>query len=232
MNNYVIFKGIDSRTIRGLIIQELPSITKPKMRVSETVIDGVDGSYIEELGYESYDKTLKIGLTRNYDIDEVIDYFNGEGSIVFSNEPDKYYKVKIIGQINYERLVRFKQATIKIRTQPFKYLYQEHNQVFNNPTESITIINNGSLDSKPIIKLEGSGTIEFKIDNVAIFSYTFPNNESEVIIDSDKQDAYLGNILKNRNMNGEFPLLKRGKNIITWTGTITKIEVIANSRWL
>lgn len=232
MNNYVIFKGIDSRTIRGLIIQELPSITKPKMRVSETVIDGVDGSYIEELGYESYDKTLKIGLTRNYDIDEVIDYFNGEGSIVFSNEPDKYYKVKIIGQINYERLVRFKQATIKIRTQPFKYLYQEHNQVFNNPTESITVINNGFLDSKPIIKLEGSGTIEFKIDNVAIFSYTFPNNESEVIIDSDKQDAYLGNILKNRNMNGEFPLLKRGKNIVTWTGTITKIEVIANSRWL
>lgn len=232
MNNYVIFKGIDSRTIRGLIIQELPSITKPKMRVSETVIDGVDGSYIEELGYESYDKTIKIGLTRNYDIDEVIDYFNGEGSIVFSNEPDKYYKVKIINQINYERLVRFKEATIKIRTQPFKYLYQEHKQAFNNPSESITVINNGFLDSKPIIKLEGSGTIEFKIDNVAIFSYTFPNNESEVIIDSDKQDAYLGNILKNRNMNGEFPLLKRGKNIITWTGTITKIEVIANSRWL
>lgn len=232
MNNYVIFKGIDSRTIRGLIIQELPSITKPKMRVSETVIDGVDGSYIEELGYESYDKTFKIGLTRNYDIDEVIDYFNGEGSIVFSNEPDKYYKVKIINQINYERLVRFKEATVKIRTQPFKYLYQEHKQVFSNPTESITVINNGFLDSKPIIKLEGSGTIEFKIDNVAIFSYTFPNNESEVIIDSDKQDAYLGNILKNRNMNGEFPLLKRGKNIITWTGTITKIEVIANSRWL
>ena len=113
MNNYVIFKGIDSRTIRGLIIQELPSITKPKMRVSETVIDGVDGSYIEELGYESYDKTIKIGLTRNYDIDEVIDYFNGEGSIVFSNEPDKYYKVKIINQINYERLVRFKEATVK-----------------------------------------------------------------------------------------------------------------------
>lgn len=232
MNNYVIFKGIDSRTIRGLIIQELPSITKPKMRVSETVIDGVDGSYMEDLGYESYDKTLKIGLTRNYDIDEVIDYFNGEGSIVFSNEPDKYYKVKIINQINYERLVRFKEATVKIRTQPFKYLYQEHKQVFNNPSESITVINNGFLDSKPIIKLEGSGTIEFKIDNVAIFSYTFPNNESEVIIDSEKQDAYLGNILKNRNMNGEFPLLKRGKNIITWTGTITKIEVIANSRWL
>lgn len=232
MNNYVIFKGIDSRTIRGLIIQELPSITKPKMRVSETVIDGVDGSYIEELGYESYDKTIKIGLTRNYDIDEVINYFNGEGSIVFSNEPDKYYKVKIINQIDYERLVRFKEATIKIRTQPFKYLYQEHKQVFNTPPESITVINNGFLDSKPIIKLEGSGTIEFKIDNVAIFSYTFPNNESEVIIDSDKQDAYLGNVLKNRNMNGEFPLLKRGKNIITWTGTITKIEVISNSRWL
>lgn len=230
--NWIIFKGIDSRTIRGLMIQELPSITKPKMRVSETVIDGVDGSYIEELGYESYDKTLKIGLTTNYDIDEIIDYFNEEGTIVFSNEPDKYYKVKIINRIDYERLVRFKQATIKIRTQPFKYLYREHKQLFNNPSDSVTVINNGFLDSKPIIKLEGSGTIEFKIDNVAIFSYTFTNDESEVIIDSEKQDAYLGNVLKNRNMNGEFPILKMGKNIVTWTGNITKIEVIANSRWL
>ena len=60
----IIWKGIDSKTIKGLIISELPPITKPKMRVQETQIDGVDGSIIEELGYEPYDKTLQIGLTR------------------------------------------------------------------------------------------------------------------------------------------------------------------------
>lgn len=230
--DYIIFKDIDSRTIKGLLISELPPITKPKMRVQETQIDGVDGSIIEELGYETYNKTINIGLTRNFDIDEVIKYFSGSGNIVFSNEPDKYYKVKIVNQIDYEKLLRFRTASIKLKVQPYKYLYREIKQMFDNLSDSIVVVNSGLEDSKPIIKITGSGIIEFKIDDITIFSYTFPNDETEVIIDSEKQDAYLGAILKNRNMNGEFPVLKSGKNIISWTGDISKIEVQANSRWL
>ena len=36
----IIWKGMDSTNITGLIISELPPITKPKMRVQETKIDG------------------------------------------------------------------------------------------------------------------------------------------------------------------------------------------------
>ena len=39
------------------------------MRVQETVINGADGSIIEELGYESYDKTIAIGLRVGADVD-------------------------------------------------------------------------------------------------------------------------------------------------------------------
>ena len=78
MSNSITFKGISSNTISGLLISELPPITKPKMRVKETVIDGVDGSLLEDLGYESYSKKLNIGLTRNFDIDKIIEYFNFE----------------------------------------------------------------------------------------------------------------------------------------------------------
>lgn len=125
----IIWKDIDSSTIKGLLICELPPITKPKMRVQETEVDGVDGSIIEELGYETYDKPIRIGLTRDFDIDEVIKYFTGEGNVVFSNEPNKYYKAKIIEQIDYTRLLRFKEAEVKFRVQPFKYEYQEEEQI-------------------------------------------------------------------------------------------------------
>lgn len=230
--SYIIFNGVDSRTIEGLMICELPPIIKPTMRVLETEIDGVDGSIIEELGYQAYDKELKIGLTYNYDIDKIIKYFNGSGNIVFSNEPNKFYKVKIIEQINYERLIRFKTATIKFRVQPFKYLYGETYQKFENPTGKVIAINEGLENSKPLIRLKGSGTIEFKLDGTTIFSYIFPSGETEVVIDSEKQDAYLGSVLKNRNMIGEFPILKSGNNEITWSGNLTEIYLIANSRWL
>ena len=230
--NKVIFKGIDSSLINGLIISELPPITKPKMRVLETEIDGVDGTIIEELGYESYDKEIKIGLKGDFDIDEVIQYFNGEGDIVFSNEPNKFYKVKIIEQIDYERLLRFRTATVKFRTQPFKYLYGETYQKFENPTGIIVAINEGTVNSKPLMKIVGGGTVEFYIEGISIFRYTFPIGENEVIIDSEKQDAYLGSVLKNRNMTGEFPIFKSGKNNITWSGNVVEINIIANSRWL
>ena len=123
--NYLIWNGKDSRDIKGLVICELPPISKPKMRVAETVIDGVDGSLIEELGYESYDKALTLGTTQKADINEVIKFFSGSGEVVFSNEPDKYYKATIINQIDYARLVRFRTATVVFRVQPFKYEHQE-----------------------------------------------------------------------------------------------------------
>ena len=70
------------------------------------------------------------------------------------------------------------------------------------------------------------------MEGITIFTYTFPDGDAYVTIDSDKQDAYVDAVLKNRSMNGDFPILKVGKNNITWTGAITKIEVVPNSRWL
>lgn len=339
--NYIIWKDIDSRTLKGLIISELPPITKPAMRVQETIIDGVDGSIIEDLGYEAYDKEMTIGLHGDFDINEIIKYFSGEGNIVFSNEPDKYYKARIIDQIDYERLLRFRTASITFRVQPFKYKYQEEeleidgtsfNNLFDNSAETtniyigedgteitsvgdvfikqelvpdatnyimsyqgknngafvrfayynestfisreisnenghiftvpsnctkidiridddednfiglqieegieatILVINNsGNYLSKPIMKISGAGTIEFTVNDNKLFRYTFPDGEDTVIIDSQKQDAYLGTVLKNRYMSGEFPTLEIGENTITWSGTITSIKISSQSRWL
>lgn len=229
----IIWKGIDSNTIPGLIICELPPITKPKMKTSIIKIDGRDGDIIEELGYESYTKNISIGLARNYKIDEVIKYFTGTGTLELSNEPNKIYNCKIIDKIDYEKLLRFKKAIVKFHTQPFKYLKNESivEQTITTQT-SINVENIGLEISKPIITLEGTGTVEIIINNKTIFKYTFPDNETKVVIDSIEEEAYLEGVYKNRNMLGEFPKLQVGDNIITWTGTITKIKIEPKSRWL
>lgn len=228
--NKIIFKDIESSEIKGLLICELPPITKPKMRIQETEINGVDGSIIEELGYESYDKNLKIALRGNYDIDEVIKYFSGSGNVTFSNEDDKYYKATIVNQINYDRLLRFKEANVVFRVQPFKYELDEPTTIIAESGKSVT--NNGLEVSKPIMKITGRGTIILSINNQQVFNYIFPDGENEVVIDSEKQDAYLGNVLKNRNMIGDFPILESGSNLITWEGAIEKIEINPKSRWI
>ena len=438
--NSIIWKGVSSTTIKGLLISELPPISRPAMRVKETTIDGRDGSILEDLGYSSYDKEVVIGLYGNFDINKVIKYFTGEGEVVFSNEPDKVYTAKIVGHIDYNRLLRYRQATIPFRVQPFKhklfeayketqtsaasgsplyigdiykftslkvdgaggtiktvgknlfdyksflsasnggltnvlnedgsittsgvlttdyasvvycditsrlvsghsytisqkmlspkvymqlnirnketgeteYVYLSNKQkdtfvadtatnkyeliiqsaamknfgsenvsitnyyqleegtsatefepyessiyeyktgeelsknvtifppkstLFNSNNEIMNaeyikpyeVFNEGLETSKPIMVLKGEGTVVISVNGLEIFQYTFPEGENEVVIDSEKEDAYLGDVLKNRNMNGEFPVLLSGTNIIEWSGYVSSIEILPRSRWL
>ena len=44
--------------------------------------------------------------------------------------------------------------------------------------------------------------------------------------------TYQGTTLMNDHMNGEFPVLKPGANAISWTGTVTKVVVRPNWRYL
>jgi phage-related protein len=243
MNNFIIWNGINSKTVEGLVIQELPPITKPQVRTQAIEIDGKDGDFVDELGFKSYEKKLKIGLFGTFDINQVAKYFTGSGQIIFSNESDKYYIATIYEQVDFERLTAFREAIVKFYCQPFKYLVDEPivdvvvDAVIEEQTEisvtNVSVTNQDLETSKPIMTLKGSGIIEISINDLAQFQYDF-GNDTEVTIDSELEDAYLGTAsnLKNRQMTGQFPILNPGENTISWTGTLTEIKIKPNSRWL
>lgn len=229
--SYVIWNDKKSSDVPGLIICDLPPISKPQIKTEIIEIDGTDGDFVQNLGYKSYTKTISIGLTRNYDIDEVIKYFSGSGILTLSNESDKYYYAQIIDSIDFNKLINFKTASIKFHVQPYKYKLNESNVELNITSEDELIVNNQGLEtSNPIITLYGSGLVELSINDVKTLSV---NIDSEfIVIDSMNQEAYKNTSLKNRNMIGEFPKLLPGNNKITWNGTLTKIIVNPKSRWL
>ena len=235
--NYIILNDKKNTEIKGLMICTLPPISKPAKKVNQEEIDGVDGDIITEIGYKAYDKEFQIGLTYNYYIDEVIEYFNSEGKITFSNEPDKYYTYKIIEQIDFEKLLRFKTATIKMHIQPFKLSNEESEKTFEISTEEeVSIINKGNVFSKPTITIYGTGTINLGLNSQHIFVIELGENEPEITIDCDKMEAYneQTQVLKNRLVTGNYDNFKlpRGRNTITFTGAVTKIVIKNYSRWI
>ena len=236
MRNYIILNGNISSNIQGLLIQSLPPISKPKIRTQVEEIDGRDGDIVTKLGYSAYDKSISIGLYGNYDVDEVINYFDSEGIIVFSNEPDKYYKYQILEQIDFERLIRFKTATVTLHIQPFKYSLSDTKRTFNITNEtSIQVRNNGNIYSKPVITIYGSGTINLSLNNEQLFVIDLAD-DSQITLDIENMNAFNQEtgVLKNRLVTGNYDNFKLnvGNNTISWTGTITKIEIENYTRFI
>ena len=171
--DYIVLNGINSTTIPGLMIQALPPISKPLIRTQVDEIDGRDGDIVTKLGYSAYDKDVVIGLYGNYNIDNVIAFFNSSGTVIFSSEPTKYYKYEILSQIDFEKLIRYRTATVTFHVQPFKYSAGEKTFVYTNQlmtiTEGIKTVNGVTVSvNNGFMQCVGTATeitnIMFKID--------------------------------------------------------------------
>lgn len=231
--NYVVINGINSRYIRGLLVQELPPITKPKMRASIEEIDGKDGDVITELGYAAYDKSVKIGLFGDYDIDAVIEFFNTAGTVIFSNEPDKFYYFRTLDEIDFERLIRFRTATVKLHVQPFKYSAIDGALTVPGNAENLTVTNQGNTNARPTIEIKGSGLITISLNGTAILKISMPDS-GDITINSEQLEAYNDSGYQNRRVIGDYSkfILNHGKNVIAWDGNVEEISVSKYSRWI
>ena len=239
MRNYIILNGQNSNEITGLLIQSLPPISKPKIRTNIEEIDGRDGDIITKLGYSAYNKEISIGLYGDYDVDQVIAYFtnNQNGKVTFSNEEDKYYNYEIIDEIDFERLIRFKTATVTMHIQPFKYSNVETAKTFTITNEtSLNIRNNGNYISKPVITITGTGTINLSLNNEQLFVINLGDTSTQIALDINNMNAYnpTNDNYMNRSVTGNYDnfALKVGTNTISWTGTISQIKIVNYSRWI
>ncbi len=235
---YIIINGQSSMEVNGLLISSLPPITKPQMRVTAEEIDGRDGDIVTELGFSAYDKPVEIGLHGEFDIDEVIDFFNQSGKVTFSNEPDKYYNFVQYNAIDFEKLIRFKTAKVDFHVQPFKFSLNESEKEFDfsssETSGELSIRNNGNYPSRPQITLTGSGIINLSLNGAQVMVIDMSENPV-ITLDATEMNAYAPDTaLMNRKVTGNYDnlVLKVGKNSISYTGTLTKIAVNNYSRWL
>lgn len=194
---YIIINGIDSRTWSDIIVTELPPISKPKIRTQVEEVDGRDGDIITPLGYAAYDKTVKIGLTGGLlgitpsQINYYIGIFNSSGTIIFSDEPTKYYRYAIYEQIDFERLLRYRTAEITFHVQPFKFSTTEAPIVRNGSGSiSVNVNNSGNIYSRPELLLTGSGNATVDLNSSEILSVDLDSANGAIFIDSENMNAY------------------------------------------
>lgn len=231
---WVRINGRRSDSVRGLVIVSLPPISKPAMRYTSEEIDGRDGDIVTRLGYQAYDKELAIGLHGDYDIDRVIEYFAGSGEVVFSSEPDKVYRFEQLEAVDFERLVRYRTATVKIHVQPFKTSLLCQPKSFDGASGVAIVENTGNVEAAPTITVEANGKTVLVLDGSPVLTIDRQGDYTAVIDVRALEAATPEGVLLNRDITGDYQrlTLSRGRHTLEWSGSVKAVTVADYSRWI
>lgn len=223
---YFLINGVSSLEMNITVI-ELPSIIKPKQRIEEIQVLGMDGVLTVSDGtYEPTNKVCKM-YYNGTDFDSLIDFFQESGEVIFSNMSDRYYSYSLNSEIPLAEIIEneWYEFSVTFKCQPFGY------SITNDPvsvTQKNTKLFNVGYYSKPIITLYGSGDINLFTGDEQI---TLKGVEEYITINTPKLRTYKGTQRQNEKKIGDYPILKKGENNITWDGNVTKIEIIPNWRY-
>lgn len=253
------FKGKHSKDFKVYIkTKNLPLIAQK--RVSEEVVLGRDGSYKFEGGYADKSITLNCILLENDLIlkrqkaREVAQWLSGEGELIFDYEPDKFYKAKVVNQIDNSIQYSADEFTVTFNVYPIAHstyineqvtldddviLYsdlllsqlQNHFEVFDNFYGTITNI--GTYRALPLIEIDGTAaTIVIRIGDK---QFSISNITQKTYVDCDKMICYIldghgKKINKLKDFSGRFVELESGENNLSIEGSNLNVDVFFNFR--
>lgn len=231
---YFIYEGVSSLD-ESLFIQSKNTYAGASRDVAFTSIPGRSGDLLVD------NKRFK-NVTINYAVAAV----KGQNEI-----PEIAHRVKswLASKVGYRRLTdsydpayfrlaaytsafdleqelpELGRSTIQFNCKPFKYLIAGETPVMM--AEPGTITNPENFSSAPYIKITGSGNITMNVNNG---SFVFKNVDGYIEVDSEIMNAFKGTISCNSKMETPFfPELQPGLNEISWSGSVTNIEIIP--RW-
>jgi phage-related protein len=230
MRSYIFYNNQNSNDL-DLIIEKTPEIPSSKIKYETIDIDG--GETLTKIkGFE--DITFKVDFAYFADREE---YLMKKSRIDawLLNEANKYltysldefvtYKVKQLSIDNTTTTSRIlRHFSVTFTCAGLKYMTSGLEPI--ELSNGMTLNNFGSYETKPVLKIYGSGNISVSIGSK---NFSINNVSSYVSVDSEIQECYKDSTNKGRDMTGDWPVLPIGSSNISWAGNITKVEI--TPRW-
>lgn len=233
----IVYNGVSSEEL-GIVVETIPNYEIAERDYDVISVPGKNGDYVIDRGcFKNVDRVYNIAFA------ETIGDFAGSATLIAewlysgygykrledSYEPDYFVMARVSNEHTiYNMLQQAGRAEITFNRKPQRYLkIGEHTTKIN--VNGSRIINPTSFDSDPLIKVFGSGSGTISIGNKTI---QISNISDGLAIDCEMQEVYLGSTSYNQNvnyMNDGFPKLKPGRNIINFSGGVSRVEIIP--RW-
>lgn len=240
MNRFV-YNGVSSETM-GIRIQKRNIYSAPKYTMTMLEIPGRDGA----LPYtDGRFENVTVGYTcfvPARSIQELNEKLTAIKGWLYA-EPDRYHnltdsydtvffrKALVNNQLDItEECRKIGLFTISFTCLPFRYANAGQIQVSATGTKTLT--NPYRFAAKPYLKIYGSGTGSVTIQSSSSNkTWQFTGLAEYIECDSELMNFYKGTQSKNSSASGDgFPIFYPGNNTISFTGGITRIDILP--RWV
>ena len=237
--NYIIYNGKHSYEDFELLIDHiiLPSINEV---IEEIEIEGRNGTLTERKGYyNDRNITIQFSLKRkiledfeqfSLRLEEVMNWLRvfNKDLILYLN-PNRTYKVKNIslGEIGTDNAIFYNFEAI-FTCEPFSYILNE--EIVEITTNNFNYYYKGTTHGEMKLIIYGTGNIQLTINDEVVQINNVTDNvtlDSKLLLCLNSDGTN-----KSKEMIGNFPLLEKGLNTISWTGNVTKIELTPRTAFI
>ncbi len=212
-------------------IASAPNIIRAERKMTVTSIGGTSREVVEmEDAWEPYDQPYRLFVgdgtvdSIQEDLDAVarVLYKDGWQILLDDYEPEYYRLAYYKGGFNADnRKTRVSVFDIYFRCRPERFLL--------TGSEPVPVASGGQLtnptnfNARPLIHITGSGSGTLAVAGVTM---SFADMVDYLNIDCEKMNVYrLPNENRNSLMTGDFPVLKSGSNVVSFTGGITSVTI-------
>ena len=232
MRNMFIFNGRSSEDF-GLILSGIGTFASTSRDISSVSVPGRNGDLLIDNGrYHNVELTYEAAIPRQFRrrFDEFRPFMLsslGYRRLEDTYHPDEYRMARFAGNLSPEMVGaafiagRF---DLVFDCKPQRFIKSGEIPVtFSAPGA----LYNSGFEALPLITVYGSGAGTVTVGDVTV---TLNSIDDYVVLDCDIQDAYRGTANKNNTIYApEFPTLPPGECLISWTGGVTRIEIVP--RW-
>lgn len=208
-----------------------PKYIRPQRKMTVTPIAGSNREVVEmEDAYEEYDQpyTLFVFGETEDSLEPLLDavaeklYKTGWQVLTDDYSSDTFRLAYFKGSYDIEnRHTRAGKFDITFHCRPERFLIAGNTAV--NVASGEAVFNPTANNAKPLIHIAGSGSGTLTVNGTTM---SFANMLDYLNIDCDPMDCYrLPSENRNSLMTGEFPVLKTGNNLVSFTGGITSVTI-------
>lgn len=203
-----------------------PDIPTPEQVVESISVDGRHGSLTRLGAFKDIDFPIEYNILEMDNIKpqlrKIKGYFFGKKTLQFTDD-NVYYKIKSLQITETDNQIEeYGLFTVQFVCDPFQY---EPDSIISI-TKKTTLINPGTVESEPLIKVYGTGIVKLTVNGEL---FQLKNLMDYISVDCELKETYRNDISHNDYMIGEFPEFNMGVNTISFTGNVVKIEI--NPRW-